>query len=174
MLYTGKGDGGTSKTFGDGKEREPKNAKVFEALGSLDELNSLLGVCKVKAGKAGGELLAGVQQSLFIIQAELAGADKKLGQEKVAELEKLVNQIEGKLPPIKSFLLPGGTELSAFLDYARTVARRAERRVVAIADSGVKISKPILVYLNRLSSFLYALARLINNRSGIIEERPHY
>ena len=123
-----------------------------------------------------------IQQTLFIIQAELAGADKKVGDEKVADLEKLIDKIEKTLPPIKTFFISGGTELAATFDVARTIARRAERRVVQVSEDhstssgqgGVKIGPETLKYLNRLSSILYALARLSNHLSGITEEPPSY
>ena len=83
--------------------------------------------------------------------------------------------IDKELPPIKSFIIPGGTELSAMLDVARTVARGAERQVVAVAESGdIKLQSTTLAYLNRLSSLLYALARLVNHRAGIVDRKPTY
>lgn len=186
MLYTRKGDGGTTKIFGcdspDGKEgqRLSKSSPIAEALGSLDEINSLLGLCKVKSPQKGEALLAQVQHNLFIIQAELAGAPKTILAEKVTAVEKVIDEIEQKLPPIKTFFVAGGTELAALFDYARTVARRAERRawhaeVEAKAAGGKSLlSQPSFAYLNRLSSLLYALARLANHESGITEEPPTY
>lgn len=183
MLYTGKGDKGKTKLFGCCREFS-KSAPRVEALGALDELNSLLGVLKTKAKKAERKILEAVQQNLFIIQAEIArpqrlsvsdggrgGSDKKLAAQKIKELEQTISAIEKKLPKIKSFVLPGGTELSAQLDYARAVARRAERRVVACKP---QISAPILAYLNRLSSLLYALARSCNYQAGIKDKKPTY
>lgn len=177
MLYTGKGDGGTTKLFGC-DERISKSSSTVEALGHLDELNSWLGVCKARA-KGDKELsgtLDAVQHNLFIIQAEVAGAPgKTIAEEKVLALGERVNEIERQLPTIKSFFVPGGLELAAMLDYARTLARRAERRVVRAREENGKLLGPFsLAYLNRLSSLLYALARLANHRSGIKEEPPHY
>ncbi len=178
MLYTRKGDGGTTKLFAC-DQRISKSSATAEALGSLDEINSLLGFVKSKSAQAEKEILNTVQQNLFIIQAELAGAPKTIAESKVKEVEKIVDDIEKELPPIKSFFVPGGDELSAMFDYARTVARRAERRVVAVAEeSGPlgnrRIGEFSLAYLNRLSSLLYALARLMNHKSGITEEVPSY
>lgn len=180
MLYTGKGDGGTTKIFGC-DQRISKSAAVVEALGALDELNSWLGFCRAKGVSLGLEAqgdtpLERVQQNLFIIQAEVAGAPgKTIAGPKVVALGEEINAIEKKLPPIKSFLLPGGTELGATLDYARTLARRAERRVIRAREENPKlIGQFSLAYLNRLSSLLYALARLTNHKSGIKEESPHY
>lgn len=116
-----------------------------------------------------------IQETLFIIQAELAGCDKKVGDEKVTELENIISEIEKTLPPIKTFFISGGTELGASFDFARTIARRAERRVVQVSEEGIqKISPNTLKYLNRLSSVLYALARLSNHISGVGEQSPNY
>ena len=175
MLYTRKGDGGTTKTFGC-DQRISKSSAMAEALGSLDEINSLLGWCKVKAGTSEtAKIIDRTQHNLFIIQAELAGADKHLTAEKVIEAEAIVDGIEKQLPPITTFFVSGGTELGAMFDVARTIARRAERRVVAVHEEGtVKLGEATMRYLNRLSSLLYALARLTNHQSGIAEEKPTY
>jgi len=180
MLYTRKGDKGDTGAFGC-KQRFSKNSSLSEALGSLDEINSLLGIYKIKAadfkfkinGQEIKEIIEQVQQNLFIIQAAIAGADKKISQEKIIDLEKIIDDIEKELPPIKSFFLPGGTELSAYLDYARTIIRRTERRGVALLETQ-KIDNEIIAYLNRLSSLFYALVRFVNNKSGIKETPPKY
>lgn len=175
MLYTGKGDNGTTSAFGC-NQRFSKSSAIAEALGTLDEVNSFLGVVKMNA-QAGdvANILADVQQNLFTIQAEVAGAEKHISETKVRELEDIINAIETELPPIKTFFVSGGTELASLLDFARTLSRRAERRVVGVADEGViKVEKDTLAYLNRLSSLLYALARQTNHKSGITEESPKY
>ncbi|MBI5401187.1 MAG: cob(I)yrinic acid a,c-diamide adenosyltransferase [Candidatus Yonathbacteria bacterium] len=175
MLYTGKGDNGTTSAFGC-DQCFSKSSAIAEALGTLDEINSFLGVVKMnsRAGKI-AKILADVQQNLFTVQAEVAGADKHVAREKVAEMEARINAIESELPPVKSFFVSGGTELAAMLDFARTLARRAERRVVGVHDEGVqKVGKDTIAYLNRLSSLLYALARQVNHKSGITEEPPKY
>ena len=187
MLYTRKGDTGTTKIFSC-DQRISKSSAIAEALGSLDEVNSFLGLCKVKTIEIGdispklkikdekiSDILHGIQQTLFIIQAELAGADKKVSEEKVVFLEQITDEIEKMLPPIKTFFISGGTELGALFDTARTIARRAERRVVAVNEEKLReIGTETLRYLNRLSSVLYALARLSNHLSGINEESPTY
>ena len=181
MLYTGKGDNGTTKLFGC-DQRISKSSAISEALGVVDETNSLLGVLKMRAGDTPAvsgltyhDLLDDVQQDLFVVQAQLAGAKKQIDKTHVEKIETWVGLIEKELPPITSFFVSGGTELGALCDYSRTVARRAERRVVAAMDEGMGNEKPpMLAYLNRLSSLLYALARLSNHRAGIIEEKPHY
>jgi len=182
MLYTRKGDTGTTKTFGC-DQRVSKSSSIAEALGSMDEINSFLGLCKVRSFEKGflvgdkkmGDVVHNIQQTLFIIQAELAGAEKKVEESKVIEVEGIIDAIEKILPPITTFFISGGTELAATFDVARTVSRRAERRVVAVNEEGVRPLDPnTLKYLNRLSSILYALARLSNHLSGITEESPTY
>jgi cob(I)alamin adenosyltransferase len=182
MLYTRKGDDGTTKTFG-AKIRMSKGSFTAEALGSLDEINTFLGLCKVKSesqkeligNKSIPQIIHFVQEKLFIVQAEVAGSDKKLKKSAVVELEKITDTIEGEFPPIKSFRIAGGTEVSAIFDIARTLARRAERRVTAACEAeGLKIGKDTRAYLNRLSSALYALARYANHTSGVVESAPGY
>lgn len=219
-LFTGKGDNGTTglyggqaKTFGC-NQRISKSSAIAEALGSMDEINSFLGLCKVQSAyldyNLNGQPLAlivhAVQKNLFIIQAELAGADKTIEESKVKEMEEVINAIEKVLPPIKSFFISGGPEvlskdemagagLGAIFDIARTIARRAERRVVTVAEAqtlslfenGEKnggeatkeeiqkgVGQHTRSYLNRLSSLLYALARYSNFLAGIKEEAPDY
>ena len=184
MLYTRKGDGGTTKTFGC-DQRVSKSSSIAEALGSLDEINSFLGLLKVKSGNMSLDLSSGkvlfsvnidrIQQDLFIVQAELAGANKRISPEKVVWLEEIIDSIEKMLPPIKTFFVSGGTELASLSDIARTICRRAERRVVGVTEEGkITISKETLAYLNRLSSVLYAFARIFNHMGGIKEEAPKY
>ena len=174
-LFTGKGDGGTTKAFGCDQQRISKSSELPEALGALDELNAYLGLVKLRASARIKEGLRNVQEMLFIVQAELAGADKKLPEDAVGELEGEVNALEKEMPPITNFSIAGGTELSAALDVARTFARRAERRVVAVADQGVRTVPPITkAYLNRLSSLLFAYARIANHEAGVPDEHPRY
>jgi len=177
MLYTGKGDGGTTAAFGCNQQRISKSSELPEALGALDELNAFLGFVKMRsvAEPRIAEALRGVQETLFIIQAEVAGADKRVGEGAVKEVEKMVNDIEKEIPPLKGFSIAGGTELSALLDVARTLARRAERRVVAVKELNLRELAPeTLTYLNRLSSLLFAFARLANHLAGVAEETPRY
>jgi cob(I)alamin adenosyltransferase len=192
-LFTGKGDNGTTTTFGC-NQKISKSSAIAEALGSLDEVNSYLGFCKVRSKELTLEiydglhfhvLVHGMQEHLFKIQAELAGFPMQIEEKKVKDMEEVIHAIEKMLPPIKTFFISGGTELAATFDFARTLARRAERRVVAVADSAsaeasadkgisVPVSKMTLAYMNRLSSVLYALARLANHKAGYVEEPPTY
>lgn len=187
MLYTRKGDSGTTKAFGS-KERMSKSSAVAEALGTLDELNSYLGLIRADMhGRAAFQVPAGrrsrgaeqvvhdVQQVLFTVQAEVAGAPKKVTKAKVTTLETITDSIEQTIPPITSFSLAGGTYLSALFDVARTITRRAERRVVAVHDEGLQpLGKQTLAYLNRLSSLMFALARYANHLDEVAEEAPTY
>ncbi len=185
MLYTRKGDDGSTQTFGCCDQRMSKSSAIAEALGTLDEVNSFLGVCKVRAEDVGwdvpgsnkklADIIDDVQQNLFTVQAEVAGADKSVGEDKIKEIEQIIDAIEKELPPIKTFFVSGGTELAARFDFVRTLARRAERRVTAAQKEGsVKVSADTQSYLNRLSSLLYALARFSNHKAGIEEEKPQY
>jgi cob(I)alamin adenosyltransferase len=183
MLYTRRGDDGTTKTFGPGKGRISKSSCVAESLGAVDEINSFIGLCKVCADKAelalvngpAAEFLHFIQGQLFIIQAELAGADKTMEEQSVKELENVTDWIEGRLPPIKTFRIAGGSELAAYFDIARTMARRAERAVIAGIESGkVALGEHSRAFLNRLSSALYAMARYANFQAGVEEEAPTY
>lgn len=177
MLYTGKGDGGTTTAFGCDQQRISKSSELPEALGALDELNAFLGFVKMRVieDKRIAGVVRDVQETLFIIQAGVAGADKRVGENAVKEMEDVVNTIEQEIPPLKGFSIAGGTELSALLDVARTLARKAERRLIAAHDAGACALPPeIKAYMNRLSSLLFALARLANHRAGIVEENPRY
>jgi cob(I)alamin adenosyltransferase len=182
-FFTGKGDQGTTKLFDTPSGvRVTKSSPIFECLGQLDELNTIVGWCKVACppdflveGRKGSELLHEVQDFLFTIQAEAAGAQKSVPQESVEALSALITRIEKSLPEVKSFLVPGGTELSARIDIARAISRRAERRLVTVHESGDRpISETSRAYANRLSSLFYALTRLANHQAGISEQPPQY
>ena len=182
-LFTGKGDGGTTKLFDSPQGvRVSKSSPIFQCLGQLDELNTIVGWVKIACpdtfdvvGRKGKDLLHEVQDHLFTIQAEAAGAGKSVPQSSVEALSALINAVARELPDIKSFLVLGGTEFSARLDMARAISRRMERRLVTLHESGERaISESSRAYANRLSSFFYALARLVNRREGIIEKPPQY
>ena len=175
-LFTGKGDGGTTTAFGCDQQRISKTSELPEALGAFDELNAFLGFVKMRSAEPRiTTALRDVQETLFIIQAEVAGADKKVKEDAVKQIEKIMNDMEKEIPPLKGFSIAGGTELSALLDVARTLARRAERRVIAVKELKLcELAPETLAYLNRLSSLLFALARLANHQAGVAEEIPHY
>jgi len=184
MLYTRKGDNGTTKTFGC-DQRISKSSAVAEALGSLDEANSFLGIARAKSTKRVlkidneemklSDIILEVQQNLFIVQAEVAGSTLNITKDKIAQVEKIIDAIEKILPPINSFFISGSTELSATFDFARTLSRRAERRVIAAKEEGkITASAETMSYLNRLSSLLYALARISSHQDGAEELKPDY
>jgi len=183
MLYTRKGDMGTTKTF-HCDQRVTKGSLLADALGTVDELNVWLGFTKAKLVNANisykdtklSKIINDIQQTLFIIQAELAGAEgKTVTKEQVSSLENIIDGIEKELPEISSFFVPGATELSAICEYGRVVSRRAEREVIkAVDDKQTHVSEETKAYLNRLSSILYAFTRFINHVSDINEEAPHY
>ena len=182
-LYTGRGDDGTSELFASNKEsRLLKHALIFEVLGTFDELNSVIGWCRTGCivdwmirGESVSEVLLAVQQSLFIIQAELAGAKKSITKKSIKNIEERIAIVENALPEISSFFISGGNELSARLDIARVIARRTERRLVALDNSSdFDVSENVLIYTNRLSSLLYALVRFVNHRACVKEQSPKY
>jgi cob(I)alamin adenosyltransferase len=181
-LFTGKGDDGKTQTYGC-DQKLSKSSIVAEALGSLDEVNSFLGLCKTTSephrfviyNKRFEAIVHSLQQTLFMVQAQVAGFEIDIPEGKTKELEAIINACEKEMPKIKTFFISGGTMLAAKFDFARTIARRAERCVVAVSEEGkVKIQPTTLAFLNRLSSILYALARLSNHKSGITEESPNY
>jgi cob(I)alamin adenosyltransferase len=184
MLYTRKGDSGTTKDFTSKPgERKSKSSCQTEALGALDELGAFLGLAKLKSaevtwtvdGVKPFDIVYWVQNNLFTVQAEVAGAAMKVGQDKVTAMEKWIDWTEKELPPIKTFFISGGTELATLFDISRTLARKAERRVVAGSEKSEFVLDPAtLAFLNRLSSLFYALARLTNHKSGITEQPPTY
>lgn len=188
MLYTGKGDGGTTKLFDTEKGvRVSKSDFVFEVLGTLDELNSCIGYAKVLSGKSQDtltvegntvsypEILEVFQQNLFCIQAEVGGSPLQATKEHVTYLETIIRDVEQVLPPITTFIIPGGTSSGAYLDVCRTIARRTERSVITLRDTHARIiADESVQYLNRLSSALYALARYANYQHGLTEHNPQY
>lgn len=159
-----------------GGERLPKDDPRIEAVGSLDELNAALGWAAAACSRDESGWLAEVQNRLFDIGAELAAVGdvrrswEQLDEHDVRRLEELIDTWDAELPPLRSFILPGGCECAARLHMARTVARRAERRLVALASrDGVR--PVVLRYLNRLSDLLFVAARRANARHGVDEPK---
>lgn len=178
-FFTRQGDQGSTLM---GRKKLSKDNRVFEALGGLDELNSWLAVCRTGADKNFrdiGEIILTIQQSLFIAQAEIAalGMNKParvaVTKEKTDELEKKIGEMDSEIPEITKFIIPGGSELSGRLDYARAIARRAERGVRKYGKIK-KLSPELMQFVNRLSSILFAMARFVNYRLGVKEENPSY
>jgi len=180
-IYTRTGDDGTTGLIG-GK-RVSKDDLRIEAYGSVDELNSVLGVIRSFAPPGGvQDILERVQNHLFTVGAQLATPEavetarptfSPLTIEAVQALEVRIDRCQAELPALRQFILPGGTVPGALLHLARTVARRSERCCVRLAHAEV-VAPEILSYLNRLSDLLFVLARFVNAKSGTGEEHPTY
>jgi cob(I)alamin adenosyltransferase len=173
-IYTRTGDDGSTGLLGSG--RVPKSAPRVEAYGEVDELNAALGVARTLDSEGGlAPELAAVQTRLFQLGAELATSDAtmlakldRITEQDVNELESWIDRLDRDLTPLTNFILPGGTPLGAQLHFARTVCRRAERRVVALAQR--ESVGPLLIrYLNRLADLLFVLARWSNARADVAE-----
>jgi len=176
-IYTKTGDLGETSLLGG--VRVPKDHLRVAAYGDVDETNAALGAVRALAEPRLGRLLFAIQKDLFAIGAQLADpthrvaskqAKSALGALHVRRLEKAIDDRDGAMPPLRSFVLPGGTPAAALLHQARTVCRRAERSVVTLAREA-DVDPRIIVYLNRLSDLLFVLARFENHRAGLAEER---
>ncbi len=176
-LYTRRGDGGVTGLFGG--ERRPKTDPRVEACGAADELNAALGAARLHVAVQGSRNRLGrVQSDLFALGAHLstpqegagagggASALPPLPVARVAEMEVWIDEAEDAAPPLRRFVLPGGTPGAAHLHVARAVCRRAERRVVALAAQAV-VDPLVVRYLNRLSDYLFAAARMENAHAGV-------
>ncbi|HEX7448869.1 MAG TPA: cob(I)yrinic acid a,c-diamide adenosyltransferase [Pirellulales bacterium] len=172
-IYTKTGDRGDTGLFGGPRVR--KDDPRIEAYGTVDELNAVLGLVRCEPLDAPlDDLLATIQSELFDLGAELATPEpqrlgtRTLAAAHIARLEAAIDQHEAALEPLKAFILPGGTRAAALLHLARTVCRRAERRLVTLADREV-ISADLIIYLNRLSDLLFVLARSVNRAAGLAD-----
>ena len=178
-IYTRTGDKGDTGLFGGG--RVPKDHPRVEAYGDVDELNAALGLARsIELMPRIDEVLAPIQRDLFSLGALLATpqpdkvkqqrAKARLDDTRIAELERAIDEGEAELEPLTAFILPGGTPKSAALHLARTICRRAERRVTALAhDASVGVPPVVIIYLTRLSDLLFVLARVANRRAGAAE-----
>jgi cob(I)alamin adenosyltransferase len=173
-IYTKTGDTGETGLPGGG--RVPKDATVTEVCGTVDELNTALGLARAARLPDDVDLLLDrIQSQLFDLGAEVArlGAETEstcvIDAAGVRALEEAIDRFDAELPPLRNFILPGGTFAAAELHFARAVCRRAERRLVVLMREVPGLSLVILVYLNRLSDLLFVLARLINVRAGQAE-----
>ncbi len=173
-IYTRTGDAGTTGLFGGGRVGK-EDARV-EAYGEVDELNAALGLARaIDVMPRIDEVLVPVQRDLFSLGALLATPDHdkmhehlvkaRIDADRIAELEHAIDAGEAELTPLRAFILPGGTPKAAALHVARTVCRRAERRVVALSRT-VELPPLVGIYLNRLSDLLFVLARVANHRAG--------
>ncbi|MGA2783277.1 MAG: cob(I)yrinic acid a,c-diamide adenosyltransferase [Candidatus Bathyarchaeia archaeon] len=175
-IYTRTGDRGETGLVGG--TRVPKDSIRVDAYGSVDELNSVLGLAKSFVTDTElNLLLRELQNDLFIAGADLASvkSDQKVPRitsERILELERIIDRYEEELPPLNVFILPGGTNAGATLHFARAVARRAERRIVTLGNTD-KINDQLIPYINRLSDLLFVLARVINYRQRTVEVQWH-
>ena len=172
-LYTGTGDDGTTGLLG--AERLPKHHPRLEALGALDEASAALGLARsLCQAPQSANLLLEVQRDLYALMAEIAATPehaaqfRKLDPPRLAWLESQVDAIAALVPMLVEFILPGDSQAGAILDLARTIVRRAERRMAGLLDQGMVTNPVWLPYLNRLSSFLFALELLETKQSGAI------
>ena len=177
-IYTRTGDRGETSIFGGGRLR--KDDHRIETIGSIDEVNTVIGVVRVELGRSGispigfDDLLAKIQNQLFDLGAELAmpsaaqcGATR-ISEADVQALESAIDTYEAQLAPLRAFILPGGSPASAQLHVARCVCRRAERRLVELA-AGTAVLGDVICYVNRLSDLLFVLARAANHANRVTD-----
>jgi cob(I)alamin adenosyltransferase len=174
-IYTRTGDAGETSLFGGA--RVPKSDARIEAYGTIDELNSFLGVARAGWPESPIDAqLAAAQSDLFEIGAHLAspGTSRFPGVDavRIEELEHGIDAMEMELAPLKNFILPGGSLAASQLHVARTVCRRAERLVVALSDDSAP-TRSSIAYLNRLSDYLFVAARFANHRLGVADVEWH-
>ncbi len=173
-LYTRSGDAGETSYF-DGT-RVRKDDPRLDAYGDVDELNAWIGLVRAsRPDPAIDGALDRIQRELFALGAQLADPREKLaarvtkaviGDEDVARIEQLIDRFDEDVPPLRKFILSGGTPAGAALHVARTVCRRAERKIVSLTPA---VDPVLLRYVNRLSDLLFAMARAVNHRAGLPE-----
>ncbi|PLT45100.1 ATP:Cob(I)alamin adenosyltransferase [Paenibacillus pasadenensis] len=171
-LYTRTGDDGSTSLIGG---RVGKDDAQVEAYGTIDELNAFTGAARAAAlaepaMRRLADMLEEIQHELFDCGSDLSYAaprpeQLKTNEEMAARLERWIDELDGECPPLRRFVLPGGTPLAAALHVCRTVCRRAERRVVTLAGERA-VHPPVQAYLNRLSDYYFAAARAANFRAG--------
>jgi cob(I)alamin adenosyltransferase len=174
-IYTRTGDDGTTGLLGKG--RWGKDSPRIAAYGTVDELNAAIGVARASGpGEDADARLERVQDDLFTLGAALADPDpsgkfhEMVGPDLPARLEREIDELESELPPLTQFILPGGSPAAAHIHLARTVCRRAEREAVRLGhDPGEAVPVNAVIYLNRLSDFLFVLARAVNQKAGIAD-----
>ena len=175
-IYTGRGDEGMTDLRD--MSRVSKTSPRIEAYGTVDELNALIGTVRPTGHDDVDEILEGVQNHLHVVQADFANPDPEeddpqITEAHVDEVEAWIDEFDGELDPLESFVLPTGSEKGSRLHHARTVCRRAERRAVEFA-AGDPVNAEAIQYLNRLSDGLFTWARVVNKRDGVREENPTY
>ena len=174
-IYTKTGDSGETSLFDNTRVRK-SDARV-DAYGEVDELNACLGIARAAGVDADvSSLIEALQKTLFAVGARLADPSAKIsarvtkasvGDADITMMEEAIDRFEAELPPLRAFILPGGSPAGAALHHARTVCRRAERRAVSLGDSA---DAQVVVYLNRLSDLLFVMARAANAAAGVPEQ----
>jgi len=177
-IYTGRGDEG--KTDLRDMSRVSKTSPRIEAYGTVDEANALIGTIRPTGYDDIDEMLRTVQDHLHVLQADFANPDPDpdgvtlvVREDHTERLEDWIDELDEELEPLRSFVLPSGSEAGAKLHHARTVVRRAERRAVDLADDE-PVNAEAVAYLNRLSDALFTFARAVNARDGVPEDAPGY
>lgn len=177
-VYTKVGDKGKTAFFGCGMIQ--KDDPRIEALGAVDELNSVIGVTLSMVDDTEiQEILTKIQHDLFQVGADVAGSalEKKalprITKAHIQEIEQAIDRIEEKLGMPTKFILPGGTQASSFLHLCRAITRRSERELVK-AKNVIEINSDLMIYMNRLSDFFFMLARQANNEVDVKEQQPIY
>lgn len=177
-VYTKVGDKGKTAFFGCGMIQ--KDDPRIEALGAVDELNSVVGVTlSMVTDKDLQDILTKIQHDLFQVGADLAGSalEKKalprITETHIKEVEQSIDRIEERLGVSTKFILPGGTQAGAFLHLCRAITRRSERELVK-AKNVIDISPDLMIYVNRLSDFFFMLARQANNEKDVKDQQPIY
>jgi cob(I)alamin adenosyltransferase len=175
-VYTRTGDQGQTALVGG--ERVSKASLRVDAYGEVDELNCVIGLARARIKDSEiDDVLGMIQNDLFTLGADLASPLEvevpRIGEAFTKTLEDLADRFLAQLEPLKEFILPGGSEGGAVMHLARTVARRAERRVVALSETE-QLNPETTVYLNRLSDLLFILARIINHRGGVSERMTDF
>jgi len=175
-IYTGRGDDGMTDLRD--MSRVSKTSARIEAYGTVDEANAIVGTARPTGYDDVDDWLERVQNHLHIVQADFANPDPDeddpvVERDHVDWIEAVIDDADAELDPLEHFVLPGGSEAGAKLHHARAVTRRAERRAVAFATDQ-PVNEEAVVYLNRLSDALFTLARLVNRRDDVREERPTY
>jgi len=174
-IYTRTGDNGETSLF-DGR-RVSKSALRVDAYGEVDELSAAIGVAMASGLPPDiAEMLEAIARDLFAVGGRLADPDRKVaprvekiavGEAEVNRLEQWIDRLEADLPPLRRFILPGGSPAGAALHLARTVCRRAERRITSLGPD--EVDGDLRAYVNRLSDFLFVAARAVNHRAGVPE-----
>ena len=170
-IYTKTGDDGTTGLFGGA--RVSKDAVRIESYGTVDELNSVIGLARCgNSDKRADDILLGLQNDLFNLGADLATPLTvkndyivRIRKDDIERLEQWIDELDAELPPLTNFILPGGHVSAAYLHLARNVCRRAERLTVRLSRDE-PVGEHALVYLNRLSDLLFVMARWVNHRHG--------